>query len=668
MRNLLTAIIFIYSFQIIESQSDPLCNPLNGNEILSQRLASYEFDIEFDYEGHKVSGTEKIIWKNSGPDSVGHLRMYMYVNAFKNNQSSYLRNSGMNVMGQGLANRKEPDWGWIEVHRIAQDGGSPLRTKYVQPNDGNEEDQTVLHVDLIDKIAPGEIVNLELEFTTKLPRIISRVGFAEHGHHHFVHWYPKLGVYEADEEGNWDWNCHQFLPQMEFYGDHGNYLVKIRHADFLTLGGSGCIDIYKEDIPAVEGMAQTIFHAMDVIDFGWVASPLLEVYEDQWEHVNIRLLSPKIHKELVPRFLKAAKSAMSYMTEHVGPYPYRTLTILDPPVHGLRSGFMEYPTYITGGAFYKFPKGLRSMESLIIHEYVHQYFMQILASNEKESPWLDEGFVTFYEDCVMEDTYGKSSLFNLFGYNVANSSFTRNEYASLPNKKINAIDTESWNIRGSYKGIVYSKTATFLQTLKRYIGEDHFDEMMKSYFEQYKFTHPRKENFFSIVKEEFERHPNILSPVIDQFLQDVIEGTAVCDYGVQDVTSFRTYSKTGLSDVEGQKEKSFSGLNSTNEFQNIVSLERKGDLIVPVDVVFTWDDGTTTRETWDGKDRVTTYRFRDTKRVIGVHIDPERKLFLDIDFNNNSWAINPDKGGIWKYATRTIYWVQNTIQSAGFLM
>jgi hypothetical protein len=53
---------------------------------------------------------------------------------------------------------------------------------------------------------------------------------------------------------------------------------------------------------------------------------------------------------------------------------------------------MEYPCFITGGAIWGFPTEFRQFpEEVTIHEYAHQYFYGILASNEAEEPWLDEG-------------------------------------------------------------------------------------------------------------------------------------------------------------------------------------------------------------------------------------------------------------------------------------
>lgn len=636
------------------------CEPIKDARVLSPRLANYNFHLDFDHEDHVVEGAEYITWQNPSPDTIASLRLYMYLNAFSGPHSSYIRGNLRNVMGQDLSNTPEEDWGHVVVksalQEVEEDEKIPLSYRYIQPDDDNPRDSSVLEIVLAAPILPGEIVRLSLDFRSKLPRTIARSGWGEHGFNHFAHWYPKLGVYEIDNQGEWAWNCHQFLSRMEFYGDHGNYDVTIDADPSYTIGGSGCIEQYQEPIDGSDKV-RTRLIAHDVIDFCWVASPLLTVTEDRWEHVEIRLLGPASHASLRGRILGAAKHALGYFAEHVGEYPYNTLTILDPPLHGLRSGFMEYPTYITGGAFYSFPKGIRSMESLIIHEFAHQYFMQILANNEKEAPWLDEGFVTFYEDCVMEDFYGENSLIDLLGYKVSNSSLTRNEYVSLKNKRASPITEIGYQVRGNYKGIIYSKTATVLQTLKGYLGAKEFDEMMMKYYDRQKFTHPRKADFITVVEDFFTKYPNLLSPVIRDFLDQALDGTQVCDYALLNCGSFKIASSSSGADADG------------DYYRSYLEMERRGDFIAPVEIGIDWSDGTHTVSSWDGVEAIHTMTFEEKDRhVISATIDPDKKLFLDIDFNNNSYTTAPERSGICKYAIRSIYWVQNIMQSASFLM
>lgn len=596
-------------------------------------------DLVLDEKNHQLRGTSTIQWINDSPDSVSFVRMYMYLNAFSNTRTSYLRT------GRGLGSeqdRDEADWGWVKVVSARQDQGL-LAQRYVTPTDGNADDKSVLEITLESAIPSGDTLRLDLNFESKLPRTFGRSGFAEHGFMHWVHWYPKLGVYEQNVEGVWGWNCHQFLNQMEFYGDHGNYDVTVDAPSGWTLGGSGCLTV--EDHKT--GRSTYRFQAHDVIDFGWVASPDLISIEEDWRHVNVRLLHPRAHKGHVDRLMHAATFGLEYMSQYIGEYPYSTLTILDPPVYGLRSGFMEYPTYITGGSFYAWPKQIRTIESLILHEFSHQYFMQILANNEKEEPWLDEGFATYYEDRIMEAMIGEqSSLFDVFGYHVSNSDFTRKEYVSIAKGETDPIATRGWEINGPYKAIVYSKTATFLKTVERYIGRPSFDSMMKTYFERFKFTHPRGPDFLDILRTTLAETTNILTPFADKFIDEAIYGNGTCDYSIVSVE---------------QAEKG-------NVFQQKISLQRSGDLTLPVEVLVEFEDGVDQLLVWDGQDVNHLIELTGDHRITKVEIDPNRKNLLDLDLNNNSFAAKPGKLGLSKYAAKFAFWFQQISNTLAVLL
>ena len=86
-------------------------------------------------------------------------------------------------------------------------------------------------------------------------------------------------------------------------------------------------------------------------------------------------------------------------------YPYSTLSIVVPPKGGNGAGGMEYPTLITAFAAENDNPGY-DLERTVVHEIGHQYWYGMVASNEFEEAWLDEGFTSYAEDKVMESEYG----------------------------------------------------------------------------------------------------------------------------------------------------------------------------------------------------------------------------------------------------------------------
>ncbi len=606
------------------------CLPLSTAQ--SERIADYQMELSLDHDQKMASGTALITWRNPSPKAVKELKMYMYLNAFKNMKSTWLRGTDGEVFGRQMSERAAEEWGYVTIDSISIKDGTDLTggIQYVQV-DGNEDDETVLSIPLPRSVRGGDSIVLSVDFRAKLPKTIARSGYGENNFHLFVHWYPKLGVYEQDKEGQWGWNCHQFMQRTEFYGDFGLYDVSITCDDSFTVGASGCLVAESQS----EGRQTLRYIAEDVIDFAWCVSPELEVYEDSWQDIYIRLLVPRDHRGMAERYMAATKNALQYFNDHLGKYPYPGITIMDPPFHSLRNGFMEYPTFATAGTVYGMPGWFKGSESLAIHEFAHQFFMAVLANNEKEEAWLDEGFVTYYEDRIMEAYYGvHSSQLDVFGIRYGNSALSRKEYVSMRNHSSTAIARPGWEITGNYKGIVYSKTATMLKTLERYISRNKMDEMMRAYFEQYKFTHPRTETFVNHLKTYLQA--NYSASEVDTYLGLVnacLHGSDTVDYYVESIT------------------------------ENSTTLNNKGALRMPVEIELISITNDTIRQHWDGSSPK-TITLKD--EISSVHIDPEQKLYLDLNLNNNS--LKTTQTSFSRYILKSITSIQHALQSLSFLL
>ena len=585
-------IIFIFLWaNSLQSQCDPYLKKAE-----SLRLANYKIDVVLDNTSKCLEAEQTLTWTNhSTTDTVFALRFYMYQNAFKNTESTFMKSAEGDVFGDDVSLRPIEDWGWIDVLSAKQDGAELIaEAKYVHPDDDNLDDETVLEIPLASPVLPGQTIVLEMQWAEKIPKIFARSGYEREDFYNMVHWFPQVGVWEQSPQGDWRWNCHQFHRRTEFFAEFGNYYVSIRLPENLIVGASGC---EVSNVAHGDGTKTVSYHCEDVIDFAWCAYPHFEVVEDQWEHVYIKLMIAPEHKHLAPRLIAAAKHSLQYMSENVGPYPYTSLTILDPPMLGLKSGFMEYPTYITGGSFAIFPKGVRTLESLIAHEFCHQYFMGMVATNEKEEPWLDEGFVTFHEDKIMESMYGTDgSLFNILGYKVNNSSFSRHEYVSLDNPSCGRISRTGWEIIDGFKGITYSKTATMLRTMEGMMGKEEFVKWMKSYFAEFSFSHPRGAQMINHVKEflKTSSNPNALGDP-DAFFNQLVHGVEVLDYAVNGISYYNETTNRGIKNLGDGKE--FSEGNKSNKISSKVLVYRKGGVVLPIELLVTFEDGS--RSKWN---------------------------------------------------------------------
>jgi len=171
------------------------------------------------------------------------------------------------------------------------------------------------------------------------------------------------------------WNCHQFHAHSEFYADYGVYDVDITTPKQFWVEATG---LMQGEMVNKDGTKTLRYHAEDVVDFAWTASPHFQETVDQWRHVKITLLLQPEHANQAKRHLDAAKAALAYFDKYLGRYPFPNLTIVDPPYHALGAAGMEYPTFITAGTFWQLPEGVRAAEGVTVHEFGHQYFYAII--------------------------------------------------------------------------------------------------------------------------------------------------------------------------------------------------------------------------------------------------------------------------------------------------
>ncbi|HXI03771.1 MAG TPA: M1 family metallopeptidase [Candidatus Saccharimonadales bacterium] len=414
----------------------------------SDRVVRYEIDAWLDDAAHTIQGKERITWRNESQDVILELQLHLYMNAFKNERTTFMRESKGRHRSDTF---KEGEWGYIDLLSLELEDGTNLlpSSSFIQPDDGNEDDETVLRVLLPKPVEPGGEVRLKSVFATRLPRVFARTGYRDE-FYLAGQWFPKLGVYEKEgtrgrEVGGW--NCHQFHSRSEFYADYGSWDVRITVPSSFVVGATGSLEGEPE---RSAGGKTTTYHYVqdDVHDFAWTADPdFVEVrrtfkYAERRDpgeerrmarilgldgsrippagatdlsgvpeelrlgDVEVTLLIQPEHRAQIDRHFEAAFNAILYFGYWFGAYPYRTLTIVDPAYGGRGAGGMEYPTFITAGTRYLAPAWRESPEGVIVHEYGHQYWYGLVGTNEFEEAWLDEGVNTYGTGRLLEKVYG----------------------------------------------------------------------------------------------------------------------------------------------------------------------------------------------------------------------------------------------------------------------
>ncbi|MCB9037730.1 MAG: M1 family metallopeptidase [Lewinellaceae bacterium] len=634
----------------------------------SPRTANYDIQVRLDTAEKKIYGRQVLLWNNPSADTVRELQYHLYLNAFRNTESTFMQEAG----GFGFlidALQESCGWSWVEIKSLKDEYGNDLsqEMEYIAPDDGNANDRTVLRVPLPRPVLPGGAIRVEMDWVTKIPRTAARTGY-NRDYYFMAQWFPKVGVYEPAgmrfaEKGQW--NCHQYHAEGEYYSDFGVYAVDITVPAGFTVGASGAMASVEE-----QGNEKTwSFRAEDVIDFTWAASPYFREIEETYDGIQIRMLAYPYHEHLAERYFRAIRFAIDFCHSHFGDYPYPTLTVIDPPFHGMFSSAMEYPTLISTANLCFLPEGVKTSELLLVHEFVHQYFMQMVASNEQEEPWLDEGITNYYEARIMDELFGsQSSTVDWLGFRFGNMESNRADFFGMNNPKISDNSPFSWQFpEGSGHPISYNKTTLWLRTLQGLVGTETLDEIMHAYFQRWKFRHPCGPDFIAVANEVVHaKYGNRFGQNLDWFFDQVLYGTELCDYALASISNTPISAPAGI--FEDTEDCIRQEAAAAPQYRSSVIVHRLEGLCFPVDIRVVFEDGQTLAEHWDGKERSREFAYEGKGKVVAAEVDPERKIYLDKNFINNSRALQPQKAGRRKYFVQFLFWMQNTMQSLSMLV
>ena len=578
---------------------------------LSERNANYQIKATLDCQSKIVTATERLTWKNISKRSTSELQFHLYMNAFRNDSSTFLSQSRKRYPDAPAPSRQE--LGGIDIRQFVLNNSYDLlpAMEYIQPNDSNLHDSTVIRVKLPRSVRAGEEIVLEVEFTCRLPKIINRTGYSDD---FFLlgQWFPKIGVLQ---DGGW--HCHQFFPNSEFFADFGNYEVELTLPSQYITGSTGIL--LREE--RGDSLKTLYYRAEDVHDFAVVAWPKFRQEVREIEGIRVILLYAPEHSSQRERYMTAISNAIKYLNNWISPYPYPQLTLVDPPLHAFRAGGMEYPCFITGGAIWGIPAEFRFFpEEVTIHEYAHQYFYGILATNEAEEPWLDEGFTSYATLRMMNHTYGKSaSLSELFNVQISQTDEYKGNYLKRPGLDI--VWKSSWDFGPRAYGVnTYSKPALILQTLENYLGKAVMDTIIQKYYQNWQFRHPKTGDFLTLVN-------SVSGLDLGWYFEQALQSTKILDYAVDSLNSKETNT---IDSVNGRE---------ITEYHNRVVIKRLGDFIFPVEIASILENGDTLRQNWNGADSIWLFENSTTSRIREVQVDPEQKIWLDLNWSNNSLMV-----------------------------
>lgn len=666
----------------------------------------YEIWVELDDAGKTLTGREDIVWTNRTRDAVPDMMFHLYWNAFKNESSAFFEEARAEGFFSRASVPEEGDWGWIDITDIRLADGPDLgpTMEFVTTDKPlHPADQTVMRVRFPRPVQPGDDVRLHIEFKSRIPRTVARSGYYRHSYF-IAQWFPKPGVYEEGQ----GWNCHAYHENSEFFADFADFKVHITVPKDFIVGSSGKQAGVELDQPAAKA-THTYVQSM-IHDFAWMTDPRylrverdfvaarevtpreyettaallgLPVGEVRLPDVRMVLLIAPEHKSQIERHFAALRAAIKYYGLWYGPYPYETVTMVDPPFR-TGSGGMEYPTLFTAGTSVITAEDVLSPEGVIIHEFGHGYWYGLVANNEFEEAWLDEGINTYSTGRVAAAAYGPGAFSPEFKGIPLASVMTMpkaldretDRAAAINIVKYDPIVKDSWRFYngGSYGANVYMRASTCLNTLERYLGIETMSRVMRTYHMRWRFRHPKTRDFVDAVNEVSGRD-------MTWFFDTLFYGTLDFDYGIASLVSVaKPEHPLGVFDVGGKKEEMTASRVRKLEteagktkkkppYVTTVTLRRFGEAALGGDakikLVVHFENGTRETRSWDGRERWARIDFTAPARAAWAELDPDRVWLIDSDFANNSYQVERVQRRPDSLLARFLFVVQNILLLAG---
>ncbi len=531
----------------------------------------YKITVELDTARMTLVGKADVTFRNLSDAPVEVVPFHLYPNAWAHTQTKWIQD----VRGERrILLRGAEDGGYMRIASVKDALGGDA-------NDRAVIDETVMRVRLASPLAPGEATLFSIEFETKLPHIVARMGkFGSHVN--AMQWFPKLCAHENGRFVDWP-----FRNPSEFFASFGVYEVAITVPEAYVVDATGV----PRGEPIIENGKKTVtYDAKAVHDFAWCASPNFIVHRAQSESgVEIVLLSQPFLETKASLILDVTKFTIDRYAEWFFPYPYPRV-VIDVEPHGAGGG-MEYPMLFTISS--RTPEFLgwireRSEDpaGVTVHEFSHQYWYGLVATNEFEEAWLDEGITTYVTYKVMEEFYrGTTSApglplaaaervyrptlqsglvlgrvagyprgpffseydedrHTLFGFSIPDlrqaGSFNDRFFGRKDSYQSFAADaplkTLSWDAyraggENAYRTIAYSKPCLMLRTLEGQIGWERMRELLRTWTRRYAFRHPTSEEFIAVADE-------VLGGAFHDFLHECIYGSETIDFAVEEARSF----------------------------------------------------------------------------------------------------------------------------------
>jgi len=565
----------------------------------------YTIEARLDPVAHAVDGRATIHWTNESTAPADELFFHLYLNAFASRNTVFMRGSRGVSRGNEAAGE-----GRIIVSSLVDSDGTDLLAG--ADDELIPDDHTQLRVPLPTPIPPGGEIDLEVTFRAELPPVFARAGYRR-SFHAVAQWFPKLARRETDGT----WRSFPYHPHGEFYADFARYEIEVDTPEEFVVGATGAM-VHEA---RADGRVVRRFVADRVHDTAFIAWDQFQETTFEASGVAVRLLYPPGYEDAVVAHQQTVEAGLAHFGALLGPYAYDYLTVVVPPRGAKGAAGMEYPTlFLTAGPYYSlaaFPA--IGQQSVTAHELGHQWFQGMVATDEDQSPFLDEGLTQWITGDLLRSMHGprRSGL----AWPIAIDFFELMRFASFRGAGDPPPNSPAASFHGTeYGRSVYARTSVALETVHRTWGRRRFTRALGHYARTHRFDHPTPRDLYAAFDRHYYRgfSAAVLAPALDE--------------GAHASLTLRHFDSRPNDDAERED----------GYVTDILAL-RRGGVMLPTWVELTYADGRRTRLPFPasaGEALAVTHE--SSQEVIGARLDPDGHDLLDATVRDRRAGKSPE--------------------------
>ncbi|MEL6863928.1 MAG: M1 family metallopeptidase [Bacteroidota bacterium] len=578
-----------------------------------QQEVNYTIKVTLDDQEHRLDGTIDIEYHNKSPQALNEIYMHLWANAFKDRTTAFSRQK-LRTGSTRFFFAKDSTLGNFSDLEFTVDGTAANWSFY-------DKNPDIALIQLNKPLAPGEKIQISTPLKLKIPASFSRLGHVGESYQ-MTQWYPKPAVYDKD-----GWHPMPYLDLGEFYSEFGDFDVTITLPDNYVVAATGVLQTESEKaflaekvkasasidtlseadnkFPPSSSTNKTIrYVAENVHDFAWFADKRFYVRKSEVQLASGRKVDTWAYytneeSNLWEKGTFYVDRAVEFYSEKVGEYPYPHATAVQSALSA--GGGMEYPMITVIGL----SGNAQALDAVITHEVGHNWFYGILAFDERDHAWLDEGINSYYDHRYTAIYYTKNIPLDIPGIitNGSDEDILNLAYlfqARRAKDQAPSLTSDDF-VPINYFLSAYEKPARIFRHLEKYLGTAEFDRIMQGFYERWKFKHPQPEDLESYLEKESGKD---LSWLFD----DLIGSDKQLDYQL----------KTWSNDPENYQ----------------LEVVNKGEIAAPFPIAAIKNETVVHLQWYEGFSGSQTLTFPKGDYDWLV-IDPEKDI-LDIDRSNNN--------------------------------